>query len=530
MLETASAAFENENTWNHMNGTGKAEEFHVQYEESLQKIKTELGQHHPMYIDEEPTYSGDGEFADRSPADTRLVLGYFQMGTRKDVVYAIGAAKRAFEGWARTPWKERVALFRRAADVMSERKFELAALQSLENGKNRYEAVADVDEAVDLMRFYAQQLALNEGFIRPMGHIFLGESTRSILKPYGVWGVIPPFNFPLAIAVGMSTGALITGNSIILKPASDTPYMSLKFFEIMRDSGLPKGVMNYVTGPGYAAGAELVENPEVTGIAFTGSRSVGEASFKKFNENGLRPFIAEMGGKNATIVTEKADLDKAVEGVMRGAFGFGGQKCSATSRVYVEESVKEEFLKKLVEKTKALKIGDPTRRDVFLGPIINENAYRNYQTDIEAAHKDGTIMTGGKTLREGEYQHGFFVEPTVVDGLPRDHKFFFEELFVPILCVASVKSLEEAIEEANKVEYGLTAGIFSSDHKEIEKFLENIEAGVAYANRTSGATTGAVVGVQPFAGWRHSGSTGKGAGGVYYLQQFLREQSQTTYT
>lgn len=526
---TEASVFENENTWNRMNGANKAEEFHAQYDEALRKVKNELGQHHPMYIDEEASTSTDGEFADRSPADSRIVLGYFQMGNRKDVVYAIGAAKRAFESWARTPWKDRVALFRRAADIMSERKFELAALQSLENGKNRYEAVADVDEAIDLMRFYASQLALNEGFIRPMGHIFPGETTRSVLKPYGVWGIIPPFNFPLAIAVGMSSGALITGNTIILKPASDTPYMSLKFFEIMRDAGLPKGAMNYVTGPGSTAGAELVENPEVAGIAFTGSRNVGEASFRKFIENGLRPFIAEMGGKNATIVTAKADLDKAAEGVMRGAFGFGGQKCSATSRVYVEERVKQEFLRKLVERTKSLKIGDPTKRETFLGPVINENAYHTYQTAIDAAKKDGKILTGGKTLREGDYQHGYFVEPTIIDGLPRDHKLYFEELFVPILCIAAVSSLTEAVDEANKVEYGLTAGIFSDDHKEVEKFFGSIEAGVTYANRTFGSTTGAAVGVQPFVGWKHSGSTGKGAGGVYYLQQFLHEQSQTSY-
>ncbi len=529
MLETASASFENENTWNRMNGAGNAEDFHAKYEEALRKVKTELGQHHPMYIDGEESTSADGEFADRNAIDSRIVLGYFQMGSRKDVVYAIGAAKRAFENWSRNPWKERVALFRRAADIMSERKFELATLQSMENGKNRYEAVADVDEAIDMIRFYAAQLAINEGFTRPMGHIFPGENTRSVMKPYGVWGVIPPFNFPLAIAVGMSTGVMITGNTIILKPASDTPYMSLKFFEVMRDAGLPKGVMNFVTGPGSTTGAELVENPEVSGIAFTGSRSVGEASFKKFNENGLRPFIAEMGGKNAAIVTAKADLEKAAEGVMRGAFGFGGQKCSATSRVYVEESVKDEFLARLVEKTKALKIGDPTKREIFLGPIINESALRNYQNAVELAKKDGKILSGGKTLREGDYQYGFFVEPTIVDGLPHDHKLFFEELFVPILCVASFTSVKEAIDEANKVEYGLTAGIFSNDQKEVEKFFETIEAGVVYANRTFGATTGAFVGVQPFVGWKHSGSTGKGAGGVYYLQQFLREESQTTY-
>lgn len=530
MLESVSSSFENENTWNRMSAGGKQEEFHALYEEALSRVNEGLGQHHPMYIDGEERQSTDGEFADRSPADTRLILGYFQMGTRKDVVYAIAAGKTAFDSWSRTPWKDRVAIFRRAADLLSQRKFEIGALQTLENGKNRFEALADVDEAIDMMRFYSAQLAINEGFIRTMGRIYPNENTRSILKPYGVWGIIPPFNFPLAIAVGMSTGALVTGNTIILKPASDTPYMSLKFYEVMRDAGLPKGVMNYVTGPGSTTGAELVENPEVAGIAFTGSRDVGESSFRKFNENMLRPFIAEMGGKNAAIVTGKADLEKAAEGVMRAAFGYGGQKCSATSRVYVEESVKEEFLRKLVEKTKQVKIGDPSKRDNFLGPVINENAYRNYQMHVETARQEGKLLTGGKVLREGDYQHGYFVEPTIVDGLPKDHKLFFEELFLPIVCVATVRNLKEALDEANKVEYGLTAGIFTSDTREAEKFLESIEAGVAYLNRSVGATTGAVVGVQPFVGWKRSGNTGKGAGSVYYLQQFLHEQSQTTYT
>jgi 1-pyrroline-5-carboxylate dehydrogenase len=234
-----------------------------------------------------------------------------------------------------------------------------------------------------------------------------------------------------------------------------------------------------------------------------------------------------MGGKNPVIVTAKADLEKAAEGIMRGAFGYGGQKCSATSRVYVDKKVKSEFLERLVKRTKEIKIGDPLQKDIFLGPAINETAYRNYQRYVEMASTDGKILCGSRVLTDEAHRYGYFVEPTIVDGLPKHHKLFRDELFVPILCVAEVNSLDEALALANDSEYGLTAGIFSEDEKEIQTFFDTIAAGVTYSNRKVGATTGAMVGAQSFVGWKLSGSSGKGAGGPYYLQQFMREQSQT---
>ncbi len=241
-----------------------------------------------------------------------------------------------------------------------------------------------------------------------------------------------------------------------------------------------------------------------------------------------RPFIAEMGGKNATIVTYNADLDKAVEGAMRGAFGYGGQKCSACSRIYVHERLKDEFVNKLVEKTSQLKIGDPTLKETFLGPLINESAYNNYQGYIQDARSAAKIVFGGNVVRNS-VKKGYFVEPTIVTDIPKDHKLVTTELFVPILTVETFTSFEDAMNRVNAVDYGLTAGIFSEDRTEIEEFFKKVKAGVLYANRIGGSTTGAIVGAQSFVGWKKSGSSGKGTGGPYYLQQFLREQSQTTY-
>jgi 1-pyrroline-5-carboxylate dehydrogenase len=528
-LSDIDLMFQNENTFNKMKSEGREEEFHTRYERAVAVAKVGFGKTYPMMIGGNEVQSSDGVFADTSPSDTRLILGYFQKGSREDAKRAIESAQRAFESWSRVSYGERVSMFRKAADLMSERKFALAAEMSFENGKNRFEAMADVDEAIDFLRFYSEQLEKNKGFEQPMGSLLPGEHAKSVLRPYGVWSVIAPFNFPLAIATGMTTGALITGNTVVLKPASDTPLMSYQLYKILEAVNLPAGVLNYVTGPGSTAGAELIENKNVSGVAFTGSWDVGSRSIVEFEEKSPRPFIAEMGGKNATIVTAKAEISKATEGVLRGAFGFGGQKCSACSRVYVENSVKDEFVRKLLEKVSQLKLGEPTQRDVFLGPVINETAYQNYQRYVNEARSRGKILVGGEVMNDGPYSHGYFAKPTIVLELPENDRLVKMELFVPILVVQPFDNLEDAIEKMNDVDYGLTGGIFSQDGKEIDLFFSRAEAGVLYANRTGGSTTGAIVGVQPFVGWKHSGSSGKGAGGPYYLQQFLREQSQTFY-
>lgn len=522
--------FENENTLARFRSKGMEDEFHRAYETEVSEFRRNIGKTYPMIIGGQDVFSPDGTFDDVSPSNTDLVIGRFQKGTKEHARQAISAARKSFESWSSTPYEDRVLLFRRAADIASGQKFRLAAEMTFENGKTRYEALADVDEGIDFMRYYAEQLEENKGFDMSMGHLSPNERTKSVLKPYGVWSVIAPFNFPFAIATGMSTGAAITGNTVVLKPASDTPLLSYELYKILEQAGIPSGVYNFVTGSGSTVGAELVESTQVSGVAFTGSYDVGSKSLAEFESKSPRPFIAEMGGKNATIVTEKADLPKAVEGVVRGAFGYGGQKCSACSRVYVHENVKEEFLGQLIMKTAELKLGDPTEKSTFLGPVINESAYKNFQKFVDQASKEASIKCGGRVVNSGSLSKGYFVEPTVITDVLKNSTLIKTEMFVPILTVEFYSELDEAIRRVNDVEYGLTSGIFSSDNKEINEFFAKVASGVVYSNRVSGSTTGAVVGNQPFVGWKKSGSTGKGAGGPYYLQQFLREQSQTEYS
>jgi 1-pyrroline-5-carboxylate dehydrogenase len=283
-----------------------------------------------------------------------------------------------------------------------------------------------------------------------------------------------------------------------------------------------------VTGPGDTVGAELEENPDIDGMVFTGSYEVGMKLYRGFTKDYPRPIITEMGGKNPAIVTRNADLDEAAEGVMRSAFGFDGQKCSANSRVYVEKSVAGEFIEKLVEKTREIRVGDPTQRENWMGPVINAESLAKFEKAVEEAKADGgTVAVGGEVLRDGDKARGFFPTPTVVTGLPLEHRLFHDELFVPFLVVGEVDSLDQALDEANGTPYGLTAGIFSRDPAEVRRFLDVIQAGVVYVNRRAGATTGAWPGIQSFGGWKGSGSSGKGGLGPYYVQQFLREQSQT---
>lgn len=520
--------FENEQTWLKASKSGQTEEVHNRYDTAVKNISEKFGIHYPHFIDGKKIFS-ENEFENRSPNDTRLILGIFQKGSKNEIEQAIDAASRAFKQWSRTPYQSRIEILRRAADIISERKYELAAWMSFENGKNRFESISDVDEALDLIRYYCWLLETEGGFDKTMSQTFPNEENRSIMKPYGVWGVISPFNFPLAIAAGMSVGVIITGNTVVFKPASDTPLLGYLLCEILHEAGLPNGVFNYITGSGNTIGAEIVKNQDVQGIVFTGSKEVGFAAYNKFNEITPRPFIAELGGKNPVIVTAKADIEKAAEGVARAAFGYTGQKCSATSRVYVEKNIKQKFVNSLILKTKEMKVGTAVDRNSSLGPLINEKAYKNFQSYMKAASQDGQVLSGGHIISENYRQYGYYVEPTIIDGLPKNHNLFKEELFVPIVCIAEVENIDEALKLANDSEYGLTAGIFTQDEDEAKKFLDEIEAGVIYVNRKVGATTGASPNAQSFVGWKLSGTSGVGAGGPYYLFQFLREQSQTRY-
>lgn len=518
--------FENENTLARFMSERAEGEFHDRYEKALEAVRSEFGRKYPMIIGGRQVTTSQ-TVQEYSPIDTRVLIARLPVGGSQHARQAVSAAKKVFEGWARTDYLERVRLMRAAADIMSERKFELAALVSYENGKNRYEAMADVDEAIDFVRFYSEEMERNKGYETPMKSAGLNEKSVSVMKPYGVWGVIAPFNFPAAILVGMTTGAVITGNTVVVKPSSNTPVIAFKFVEIMKQAGLPDGVINLVIGSGSKVGGELVTNRDVAGIVFTGSREVGYSMAKQFSSARPKPLIAELGGKNPAIVTETADVGKAAEAVMKAAFGYGGQKCSACSRVYVHKKVKNEFIKKLVERTRQLPVGNPLEQNTYVGPLANEDAFRKYQKYARIAAKEGKVLAGGSVKKDGDLKHGYYVEPTIVSDLPKKHRLFKEEMFVPILCVADYEKFDDAIRMANDADYGLTAGIFSGRHEEIREFLDCIEAGVVYVNRQASATTGAMVGCQPFGGWKDSGTTGKGTGGPHYLTQFMREQSQT---
>jgi 1-pyrroline-5-carboxylate dehydrogenase len=504
------------------------DDFHRSFDKAVDSITSNLGKSYPMYIGGAATRVGTRAFQDVMPADTRQVLARFPRGGVNEVRKAIAKAKSGFAAWRDLDWRKRVALLRKAAAIMEKNQVELAALLTLEVGKNRFEAIAEVSESVDLILYYCQQIEEHDGYLIPLQTKGV-EQTRSILKPYGVWVVISPFNFPLALATGMAAGALVAGNTVVFKPASDTPLSGLKLYEIFRDAGIPKDVFHFITGGGRDVSGEILSNRDVDGLIFTGSKAVGMHLSRNFNREFPRPCITEMGGKNPAIIMPSANLDDATEGVVRSAFGMGGQKCSACSRVYVHQKIRKTFLELLVEKTARLKVGDPVDKDVFLGPLINLNAVKTYSHAITVAKREGRILTGGRVLKTGDYGRGFFVEPTIVDRLPVTSSMFREEYFAPILAVMEIDSLDQAIRRSNRSEYGLTAGIFTDVESEKEKFFDEIESGVTYCNRRGGATTGAWPGVQSFGGWKGSGSTGKSALGPYYVAQFMREQSQTSY-
>ena len=501
------------------------EELHAAYEHGLEVARSWLGKDHPFYIDGEERWTDD-RYEERSPIDQDIVVGRYSQATEADVADAVAAAKKFFPTWSNTPWQERVALMRAAADMMEQRMPELAALVAIEVGKSRLEALGDVAETVEFFRYYSSQMEEHDGFVTRLGKLSDNEENVSVLRPYGVWGVISPFNFPMALAAGPSIGALLTGNTVVMKPSNTGALAALKFYELMRDVGLPAGALHVVTG-GDETGAALVRNPDVDGMTFTGSYEVGMGIYTRFATDRPKPVVCEMGGKNPTIVTATADLDLATDGVLRAAFGYSGQKCSACSRVYVERPVYDRFVSMLVDKTRNITVGNPLERDVFMGPVIDEAAVQRFRDVIaEVEARGGEVLVGGHVLTDGDYAKGHYVEPTVVT-VPEDSWIWKRELFIPLVVVAPVDSLEEAIDKANDTEYGLTAGLFAGTDEEIETFFDRIQAGVTYVNRRAGATTGAWPNVQSFGGWKGSGTSGAGGGGPWYLRQFMHEQSRT---
>lgn len=502
-------------------------EMHARFDAALRDVRSTLGQRHALHINGQDIQTQDAR-EKRSPINREWLLGSFAQATGADVNRAMQAAKNAFPGWRDMPPVERIKLLRRTAQLIEERVYHIAAALTLEVGKNRMEALGEAQETADFFSVYCDSFEQQRGFDHvlpndPLPNVV--SRNRSVMKPYGVWVVITPFNFPFALAGGPVAAALVTGNAVVLKGASETPWAGRLLADCLRDAGLPPGVFNYLSGPSATIGDVLVQHQHTAGVTFTGSYDIGMRIMRTLaGRRYPKPCIAEMGGKNACIVTANADLERAAAGIVRSAFGMGGQKCSALSRLYVEEAVADELIEKLRGRIAALGIGDPTAAQNWLGPVVSESAQRKYAAYIEQL-RSANILIGGDTLTKGDCAQGFYVTPALVEA-SQDHPLWREEMFLPILMLRRVRDLDAAIGYANDSDLGLTAGVYGSSD-EVQRFFDNIEAGVTYANRAQGATTGAWPGYQPFGGWKGSGNTGKAIASFYYLAQYMREQSQT---
>ncbi len=486
-----------------------------------------LGKRRPAFIGGHDRTEGQVVQA-LSPIDRNILLGEFPEADSALVEQAVQAARAAFPAWRDLGWERRVSLLRSGADVLEERKWDVSVACLIEVGKSRLEAVGEVEEAIDLIRHYCDEMERTDGFREDRPGLG-AEQSSVVLRPYGVFGVISPFNFPVALSVGMMSAALVAGNTVVFKPSDAAGLTGRLAVEALIEGGLPAGVLNLVFG-GSETGEALVKHPGVDGFAFTGSNAVGMTILRHTaSSTAMRPVLAEMGGKNPAFVAETADLGVAAAGVSRSAFGLSGQKCSAASKVYVARKVLDPFVEALMAAGSKLVVGDPRNRDVFMGPVINDSALNRFKSAVQDASATGSVILGGEQLTAGLFDHGPYVAPTIVADLPADHRINRDELFLPFISVLPFDNLDGAITDANQSAFGLTAGIFTHDEAELDRFLNTIQAGVLYANRAGGATTGAWPGFQTFCGWKGSGTTGKGGLGSWYVPQFMREQSHTIF-
>ena len=505
------------------------EAMHQRFEAALETVRAGLGARHPLFIDGADR-NGANTVHRVSPIDTSLHVGDFVQASARETAQAMAAARRAFPAWRALGAVGRSALMRKVADIMESRVYEIAAAMVLEVGKNRMEALGETQETVDFFRHYADDFESHDGYDRPLPNDPLDgaiSTNRSILRPYGVWAVIAPFNFPLALAGGPVAAALVTGNTVVVKGASDTPWAGRLLADCIRDAGLPPGVFNYLVGSGAEVGEAMIADRNLAGLTFTGSVDVGMGLVRRMVGGTYpRPCIAEMGGKNACIVTPGADLDRAAAGILRSAFGMGGQKCSALSRLYVHESLADPLLAKVADAAAAIRIGDPTLPETWLGPVINARAHEAFGAYENQLRTGGArIIAGGGRPGGNDLADGYYVNPILAEAT-LSHPLWKQEMFLPILMAHRFADRDEAMALANDSDVGLTAGFFGAA-KDVAWFQDNIEVGVTYANRAQGATTGAWPGYQPFGGWKGSGSTGKGIASFYYLPHYLREQSRT---
>jgi 1-pyrroline-5-carboxylate dehydrogenase len=484
---------------------------------ALKKINETFGTEYPLIIGSERVYS-DTKDKSLNPANLDEVVGIINQANQEHARQAIETAHKTFETWKRTSPEERAGYLFKTADLLRERKFEFSSVMVYEVGKNWAEADGDTAEAIDFLEFYGREM-LRYAEPQPLTPI-QGEKNKLEYIPLGVGIVIPPWNFPLAIMAGMTTAALVTGNTVVLKPSGDSPVIAARFVNLLLEAGLPAGVVNFLTGDGSVVGDYLTTHPSTRFIAFTGSMEVG----LRINELAAKPqpgqlwikrVIAEMGGKDAIIVDDEADLEEAANGIVTSAFGFQGQKCSACSRAIIVESVYEQVLQKVREKTEKLVMGDPADKDAAVGPVSSERSFKKILDYIEVGKGEGKLVTGGG---KAEGKNGYFIKPTIIADISPESRIAQEEIFGPVLGVMKAKDFDDALRIANNTKFGLTGSIFTKNPEKLEKGASEFFVGNLYLNRKC---TGAMVGGHPFGGFNMSGTDSK-AGGRDYLLLFMQ--------
>ncbi|HEY0264316.1 MAG TPA: L-glutamate gamma-semialdehyde dehydrogenase [Granulicella sp.] len=489
-------------------------------EEALAKVKGLLGREYDMIVGGQRLRT-EGKILSANPARPAETVGIHQRAEAEHAAGAVAAALAAFPAWSRTPVEARAGLLLRTAATIRERKFEFCAWLTYETGKNWAEADADVGETIDFLEFYAREALRLDDVQTPIQ--YPGERNRLRYIPLGVGAVIPPWNFPFAIMAGMTAAAIVTGNTVVLKPSVDAPTMAALFVSLLEEAGLPAGVVNLCPGEGPGFGSALVAHPQTRFIAFTGSKKVGleiheSAAKTQPGQIFIKRTILEMGGKDAIIVASDADLDVALDGVVASAFGFNGQKCSACSRAIVDASIYDAFCERLQARVEAIKVGDPAE-NYYVGPVISPIAYKRVLGYFEVAKSEGRVLVGGHAVENSD--GGYYIAPTVIADVAPTARIAQEEIFGPVLAVIKSQSLDEALAIANGTEYGLTGAIYSRDPQTLERAAEEFHAGNLYLNRKC---TGAMVGAHPFGGFNMSGTDSK-AGGPDYLLLFTQAKS-----
>lgn len=490
-------------------------------EEALKQIKDNYGRKYPLVIGGKEVWTKE-RFKSINPSRPSEVIGVFCKATEKEAELALEAAWKAFSNWQFESVEKRAELLLKVADLMRKRRFLFDAAMVLEVGKSWIEADADTAEAIDFLEYYAREALRLASPARVVQ--IPSERSEMVYIPLGAGVVIPPWNFPCAILVGMTSSSIVVGNTVVLKPASDSPLVGWLFFETLREAGLPDGVVNFLTGSGSIAGEFLVKHPKTRFVTFTGSKDVGTRIYElaakvRKGQIWLKRVIAEMGGKDAIIVDSEADLDKAVSGVLTSAFGFQGQKCSACSRLILLDDIYDQFMPKFLTAVEKIVIGYPDEGpQIFLGPVINRAAMEKILRYIEIGKKEGKLIRGGKRVKGLK---GFFIEPTVFEGVSPTARIAQEEIFGPVVAVIRAKDFDEALSIANNTIYGLTGSVYTNNRDKIEKAKKLFYVGNLYFNRKC---TGALVGVHPFGGFNMSGTDSK-AGGPDYLLLFTQAKS-----